>query len=199
MADEIFTTKEESKAYPIHPEGQFLATCVDVIDLGERVSEFAGRDKKLQRRVAFVFRTGEVDPETGKPLDIAKDFAMSMFKKSNDAQAPLRKFLEQWKGKPFADEDAAANVALHKLEGRPVVLSIGHEAWKSDPSKFNAVIVSATLPLPGTEIPPVAPYTRSDYWGKRKEKYALAAQEFRKAIGAQKPKAVSADDDDLPF
>jgi len=199
MADEIYTTKEESKAFPIHPEGQFLATCVDVIDLGEKVSEFAGRDKKLQRRVAFVFRTGEVD-ENGKPLDIAKDFAMSMFKKSNDSQSPLRKFLEQWKGKPFADEEAAANVALHKLEGKPVVLSIAHEPWKSDPSKSNAVIVSATLPLPGTVVPPVAPYTRSEYWGKRKEKYALAAQEFRRSIGAQKPKAVSADaDDDLPF
>ena len=203
MADEIYTTKDEQKAYPLHPEGQFLATCVDVIDLGEKVSEFAGKDKKLQHRIAFVFRTGEVNPETGTPLDLAKEFAMSMFKKSSDAQAPLRKFLEQWRGKPYKDDDEAANVPLHKLEGRPVVLSVGHEPWKSDPSKVNAIIVSATPPLSGTVIPKFAPYVRAEYWGKRKEKYALAAQEFRKSIGA-KPKQASpsaADDgeDSLPF
>lgn len=201
MADQIYTTKEESKQFPVHPEGQFLAVCVDVIDLGEKVADFAGKDKKLQKRVAFVFRTGETNPENGQPLDIAKDFAMSMFKKSNDSQAPLRKFLEQWRGKPYATDDDAANVPLHKLEGRAVVLSIAHEPWKSDASKVNAVIISATPPLPGTVVPPVPPYTRSDYWTKRKAKYAEQAAEFRKSIGAPGGgRTVGGGDiDDLPF
>ncbi len=60
MADQITLTRSASTSqYAPHPEGQYAARCVDVIDLGERVEEFPGSPTKVVRKLALVFASGE--------------------------------------------------------------------------------------------------------------------------------------------
>jgi len=42
---------------PPHPEGQFAATCVDIVDLGERVETYPGSPPRIVRKVVLVFAT----------------------------------------------------------------------------------------------------------------------------------------------
>ena len=79
-----------------HPEGQFVAVCCDVIDLGEKVDDYPGTPPKLSPKCALVFRTGEKNADTSEAIDIAQEYTVSMGEKAN-----LRKALESWRGKPY--------------------------------------------------------------------------------------------------
>ena len=65
MADTIVAKGTKSSFTP-HPEGQFLAQCVDTIDMGEKVEAFQGQPPKITPKCVLVFRTGEVN-EQGQP------------------------------------------------------------------------------------------------------------------------------------
>ena len=92
MADEVIAQDSSAKFKP-HPEGQFVAQCVDVIDLGKRVESYPGKSKRIVPKVAVLFRTGSLG-EDGQPIDIGAEFTVSMNEK-----AGLRAFLESWRGK----------------------------------------------------------------------------------------------------
>src|SRR5690554_1940306 len=103
MSDTITATATEAK-FKIHPEGQFIGQCVDTIDMGEKVEEYQGQQNVLHKCV-LVFRTGEKNDETGEYIDISREFTVSMGDKAN-----LRKFLEQWRGKPYGEDDIRKGV-----------------------------------------------------------------------------------------
>ena len=121
MSDAVIARGSDAKFTP-HDAGQFVGQCVDVIDLGQKVEEFAGKPTKLAAKVALVFRTGERNAETGEYSDIAQEFTVSLNEKAN-----LRKFLEQWAGKPYSDEQIEQGVALNALTGRHGLLTIAHK------------------------------------------------------------------------
>src|SRR5438045_7350404 len=77
MHDTI-TARSSNAKYLSHPEGQFVAQCVDVIDLGDKVEQYQDAPKKLVPKCALVFRTGEKNAETGEYIDIAREFTISM-------------------------------------------------------------------------------------------------------------------------
>src|SRR5690348_17737479 len=95
--DEV-TAKNEGSKFKPHPAGQFAATCVDTINMGEKVEQFPGKPEKIVRKVGVVFRTGELDAE-GQIQDIVREFTLSMGEKAN-----LRQFLEQWRGKSYTED-----------------------------------------------------------------------------------------------
>src|SRR5579864_255671 len=109
IADPVVAKGNDSKFRP-HPEGQFVGQCVDVIALGESVEEFAGQPQRLVQKCALVFRTGERNEDIGEFIDIAREFTVSMGEKAN-----LRKFMEQWRGRPYTAEQIEAGVPLHKM------------------------------------------------------------------------------------
>jgi hypothetical protein len=197
MADTITARGADSKFRP-HPDGQFVAQCVDAIDLGEKVEDYPGTPEKLAHKCALVFRTGEKNPETGDLIDIAQEFTVSMGEKAN-----LRKALESWRGKPYTEAQIAEGVPIHKLTGNYALIAVAHkQSGKGRTYAFIQSIVPVPAAMRGT-LPSFPAYTRADYWQTRKEEYATAANAFR-AKHAAPPSddfeyATADDDADLPF
>lgn len=195
MADTLVAKGSDSKFKP-HPEGQFVAQCVDAIDLGERVEEFAGKPKKLAHKCALVFRTGEKNAETGEYIDIGREFTVSMGEKAN-----LRKFLESWRGKKYTPDQIEKGVPLHKMAGNWALITV--EQTTSGAGRVYANIAAAVgVPeMMRASLPTFPEYKRPDFWTQRKEDYAKEASSFR-AVSAAPPSDDDngpMDDSDLPF
>jgi hypothetical protein len=211
MADKVLA-KNSDKAFQPHPKGsEFIGQCVDVIDMGEELSEFPGKAPKLMPKVAFVWRTGEMN-EDGQLIDLVAEFTNSLGDLAN-----LRAFLEQWRGDPLTPQQIEEGVPLEKMEGKWALLGVGHKTSKK--GRTYAIITSATqVPrVMRSSLPEFPAYTRPKYLVDKKEKNVAAAAEYRKKIGApakgfdggdpgpQEPEdgflepPVGVADDDLPF
>lgn len=196
MADQVTAKGGSSDSrYAPHPEGQNVSVCVDLIDLGEKVESFEGNPEKVVHKVALVYRTGEQNPETGDPLDVAQEFTLSMHEK-----AKLRKHLEAWRGKGYSEDAIEQGIPLHKLVGQPALLSIAH---KTSAKGRTYGYIASISPVPkGLTVPKFAEYERAGYWAERQAEYAKGAAEYRKRVGAPPARATGnppAPDDDLPF
>lgn len=176
------------KPREIHPAGTFAAICVDLIDLGMRVSEFSGHEKATQS-LAFVFRTGKVS-STGFDLDLSREFAVSLHKKSN-----MRAFLEAWRGAPLKSEELGEAFSFKDMASRPALISVVHKP-SSDGTKIYANI-GAIMPVPdGMPIPKNTPYERAPFWASRKEDYAKEFRRFERQAGGDEPELGS---EEIPF
>ena len=198
MPDQV-TAKDSGKSFTPHPAGQFAARCVDTVDLGECLSTFPGTPDTLVHKCAIVFRTGELNTESGKDIDIAQEFTVSMNEKAN-----LRKFLEAWRGKSYRAEQIKEGVPLDKLVNQWALISV--EQKESKKGRIYGII-KAISPLPVVmPKPTLLPYGREQYWDDKKKANAAAAAAFRASIGAPPLGAgeddiggQQDDDDDLPF
>ena len=195
MADQV-TVRDEGAKFQPHPEGQFPARCVDVINLGLRVETFQGKSPRVVKKAAIVFDTGTTG-ETGEPLTVHTEFTLSMFER-----AGLRLFLESWRGRSYTEEEATAGVPLDKLEGHAALLSVEHK--RSASGRMYAKIKTIS-PLPKGLPVPDGTYKRAEFWAKRKEEYALEVAKHR-AQHASQDDGPSYDplgdddlDDSLPF
>lgn len=203
MADTLVAKGSDSK-YKSHPEGQFVAQCVDAIDLGEKVEQFQGNPPKLAHKCALVFRTGEKNDDLGELIDIGKEFTVSMGDKAN-----LRKFLEAWRGKKYTAEQVEAGVPLHKMAGNWALITVEHRTSGAGRTYANiAAVVGVPQQMRGG-LPSFGEYKRPEFWSQRKEEYKKEAQAFR-AKAAAPPSddweefsddSLPGDppDDDLPF
>ena len=209
MADKVNAKNSDSKFRP-HPEGQFVAQCVDVIDLGEKGEDYAGQPKKLSHKCALVFRTDEQNPETNDLIDIAGEYTVSMSEKAN-----LRRILETWRGKAYS-EDELEEVPLDKLEGNWAMIQVDQKT--SSNNRKYARIISVT-PVPKqmrAHLPAFAVYERAKYGEEKKAAYAKETEAFMAMIApVESGKRVASpfaaaedlpddafvgdDDDDLPF
>lgn len=195
MSDTIVATGGETK-FKTHPEGQFVGQCVDVVDLGERVEEFAGQLPKVVQKCALVFRTGEKNDDTGEYIDISREFTVSMGDKAN-----MRKFLEQWRGKPYDDASIKQGVPIHKLTGNYGLLTVAHKQSGGGRTYANiAACVGVPKQMQGA-LTAYDDYERADFWAKRKEEYAEGVRKFRGELATQGSDNIPAhdDSDDLPF
>ena len=172
MADRVTARDEGSKFLP-HPEGQYAAQCVDVVNLGERVEQYLDKPKKLVPKVAIVFQTGERNAETGELHQVSVEFTVSMGDKAN-----LRKFLEQWRGKTYTDEQAEAGVPIDKLEGQLGLITVERKKAKGSGNLYATIKVICPLPK-GMGAPTLPVYVRPDFWEERKKANATAAAVFR--------------------
>ena len=200
--DEVTVTADKQDAkYEAHPDGQYAAVCVDVINLGERVEAFEGKPEKLTPKVALVFATGEVN-SAGQPIYPTAELSLFFSEK-----ATLRKHLESWRGKPYTPEQVREGVPLHKLVGQPCLLNIVHKT--SGKGRTYANILNIT-PLPkGMAAPKVgSEYVRAPYWQDRITDYAAGAAAYKAKITRRDaasfedalPAGVTGDTtDDLPF
>lgn len=196
MSDPITARGSESKFKP-HPDGQFVGQCVDTVDLGEHVHTFAGDESYLEHRCAMVFRTGEVNAETGDYIDVNKEFTVSMGDRAN-----LRKFLEQWRGRPYTAEQIKAGVPLDKLTGNHALLTIAQKPNKAGTRIYAEITACVGIPKQMASSTTDYPnYTRAEFWATRKAEYAADVVKFRSAAGAlpAEEEVPPPDDDDLPF
>jgi hypothetical protein len=198
MADTLVAKGSDAKFKP-HSGGQFVALCVDAIDLGERVEKYQDQPEKLAHKCALVFRTGEKNPDTGDLIDVQREFTLSMH-----AKAGLRIFLEQWRGKAYTDDQITQGVPLHKLTGQYALLTIAQKQSGNGRTYANiTACVGVPQAMRGT-LPSFPAYERADYWQTRKDEYAKAARTFRAAAAAPPAdddwdQSQSSDEEDLPF
>jgi|GEM_PF-1439906 len=178
MADKV-TAKNSDVKFTPHPEGQHPGQCVDCVDLGEKVEDFAGTPKKLAPKCALVFRTGEKNAETGAFIDIAREFTVSMGDLAN-----LRKFLESWRGKTYGANEIDAGVPLDKLVGNWALLNIEHKTSGKGRKYANIIGVMGVPKEMKASLGNFPAYERPDYWAERKKEYGDAARKFRAEIGA---------------
>lgn len=198
--DTINAKANDTKFHP-HPEGQFVGQCVDTIDLGEKVEDFPGTPKKLAHKCALVFRTGQVNQDTGESIDISREFTVSMGELAN-----LRKFLEQWRGKAYKPEQIEEGVPLHKLAGQWGLLSVSHKTSGKGRTYANIVAIVGVPEQMRSALPKFAGYERAEFWETRKKEYADEAKKFRAECGVgggddfeDFPGALQDEDSDLPF
>ena len=162
-----------------HPEGQYRAICMDVVDLGMVENKRFG---KMQHKIALVFHS-EAKTDEGKPFEVWERFTATLAE-----QGYLRPFLQSWRGKAFTPEELAG-FDLEKLVGVNAYIQIIHNTSNG---KTYANIGSIMLPPKGTaKLQPTPGYER------RKD---------RKPEVSQAPEPVPAGsydetdpDDDLPF
>lgn len=194
MSDTLIAKGSESK-FKAHDEGQYIGVCVDTIDLGQKVSDFPGETPYLVPVCALVYRTGEKNAELGTYIDVAREFTVSMSDRSN-----LRKYLEQWRGKAYTEEQIKAGVPLHRLTGNAGLLTIAHR--KSGKGRVYANI-TACVGVPKqmlADVPQYDDYQREAYWETKKKEYAEAVAKFRGEQGTpSEVDSAPAADDDLPF
>lgn len=196
MSDEINARGSDSKFKP-HEPGQFAAICADVIDLGDKVESYQNQPAKLTHKCALVFITRN---ETGETAEIGREFTVSMGDKAN-----LRKFLEQWRGRKYDQEQVEQGVPLHKLEGQAALLTISHTTSSQGKTYAN---ITACVGIPRQmkdAAPAVNGYKRADFWAERKKAYADEARKFKSdqvpasADEFDESQAFPDDDSDLPF
>jgi hypothetical protein len=135
----------------LHPAGQFIAVCIDVIDLGMVDVNWQGNIKK-QHKAVIRFWCGE-NNEEGEPLFVGERFTLSLHE-----QSALRPFLEAWRGKVFTAEELRG-FDLEKLIGVPALIQVTH-ATRNERTFAN--ITSIMMPPKGSDkIAPLADYVRA--------------------------------------
>lgn len=205
--DNVKMRRNTGEDFKPHPEGGFAVVCVDVIDLGEQVHVYKGKTK-VNPRVALAFVSGE-RREDGELFVITKEFTNSDYETAN-----LRVLLEQWRGKPYTQEqlDEGDGLPLHLLAGQAGYMTVAHGQSKANPGRTYAGIQSL-IPLPKGLTPPVVDkYERAEYWAEKKKEYAEELRKYQamtqaaqagaptEEVLAAMPEALDmGDDDDLPF
>lgn len=103
--------------YTPHPEGQYGAVCVDVVDMGVVDGQFGPKHK-----LRLVFYCGESEARDGGhiPLTVSEMFTASLHEKSN-----LRTFVKSWRGKDFSDEELNG-FDFERMVGAPAFVDVQH-------------------------------------------------------------------------
>lgn len=166
------------------PEGSFRAVCVDGIYLGERLDQFPGRPAKIVAKYAFVFQVDEINPETGKRYEISKELTVSMHEK-----ATLRKFLSQWRGKAYTDEEAKG-FDLARVVGACGISTVTHQT--SAAGRVYGKLMSMTPLIRGMAKLEPLDYERAPYWEERKAEYKAEVDGYRRTPPTASPAPAAA-------
>lgn len=196
MSDQMLVKDEGGANFAPAPEGSSIGVCVDVINLGEKVEQYQNNPPKVVKKVAIVFQTAEVNPDTGVPFEISVEKTVSFI-----GSAGLRDFLSRWRGKAYTDAEAAQGIPLHKLEGVNAMLIIEHKT--SARGRTYAKIGNIAPAAKGSTKLAPRNYTRGEYWSQRKADYAKGVEAHRKQSGADNNAlaaiGLTSEDSDLPF
>jgi hypothetical protein len=139
----IFAESTGSSNYEPIEAGTYAARCYSMVYMGTLDEKFQGQEKS-QKKVRLTFELPTelkvFKEENGEqPCVISKDFTLSMHEK-----AGLRKFLQNWRGKAFT-EDEAKSFDITKLLGKPCMLSIIHKVSATSGKTYAEVAGVSTL------------------------------------------------------
>ncbi len=130
--------------FELCPQGNHLAVCSHVIDLGTQKSTYEGKEK-LQHKIWIGWETPGELREDGTRFLIGKRYTFSSHEK-----AILRKDLESWRNKRFVDSDfGPGGFEITNILGAACLLSVVHSAGEKVYANITGV---GSLPK-GTERP----------------------------------------------
>jgi hypothetical protein len=148
----IAKSSGESSQRELIPAGTYLARCYSMVHLGTVKQSYLGEEKWTNLvRITWELPTELrcFNAEKGEqPCVISKEVTLSMNEKST-----LRALLTGWRGKAFTD-DEAKEFDVTKLLGKACMISIFHQASKSNPEKSYERIASISPVMKGMECPP---------------------------------------------
>lgn len=129
------------------PEGEHIARCIAVVDLGTQHSELYNKESHKVRFTWELPACKKVFKEENgpEPFIISRKFTLSMHK-----QSALLPFLERWRGRKFTKEELEG-FDLKKLLSAPARLLIIHDT--KDDGAVRASVDTA-LPCKPQDCPP---------------------------------------------
>src|SRR5262249_53352279 len=105
------------------PAGSIPGVLVALIDLGTHTEEYDGASKETHKVYLAWELTGEAKPGGGGNFFIGRDYTYSFAESAN-----LRKVVQAWRGKDFAQDE---EFDLAMLLGKPCLLSLLHKQSQS--------------------------------------------------------------------
>jgi hypothetical protein len=103
----LIATENGGGSFQLPPEGNHLARCIRVIDLGTQTDAYNGKPKKYHRVMLGWELPDEkavFDEERGaEPFLVSKEYTLSLNERAN-----LRHDLESWRGKGFSEAERKA-------------------------------------------------------------------------------------------
>lgn len=185
MADDVRGTQKE---WPKHIEGQFAAVCVDIVDLGQKLSRYQNNPPQLKDKFAIVFRT---DSE-GEVKEIASTFTNTL-----GSKGLLLPFLTAWRGKSYTKEELRDGIHFAKMVGFPALLTVEHVTVEGGKTFAN---ISGITKLPKSmPAPDRSGYLRSDYWDTKRKAYAEEVKLWADAQMKVSGGSHRDDDEDAPY
>lgn len=198
------------------PEGSYAAVCVGMVDIGEQITKFEGKEMK-KHQIVIVWELPEETIEVDGQMvsrTISKTYTASLHERS-----ALRKDLKSWRGREFT-EDELEGFNLRNILSAPCLLQIIHRVTPDGSYANISSIMSLPKGMP-KPTPTITPYafeietsSLEDFealpkWLKRKVE---DSQTWRDRCGDYKDPAnqteanrsawkdlEDADDGDLPF
>lgn len=192
--------------------GTYAARCYSMVYMGTLEENFQGQ-QKLQKKVRLTFELPTelkvFKEENGEqPCALSKEFTLSMHEKSG-----LRKFLQNWRGKAFT-EDEAKKFDITVLLGKPCMLSVIHKVSTTSGKTYAEIGGVSTL-MKGMTIPeqinPTFEFSVLEWNTEKFEKLpqfikdkilksveyqAMSGQAMQEKINAE---SIKPQEDDLPF
>lgn len=135
--------EESSSNYEKCPEGNHVAVCCSIVDLGTQFSE---KYEKSQRKILIEWEISGESKEDGTPFYIDQIYTFSMNEK-----AALRRDLESWRGVKFSKEDFG-RFELSNVLGVGCMLNVVHA--ESGDKVYANIASIARLPK-GVGAPPL--------------------------------------------
>lgn len=139
--------KDEGTSFEPCPAGTHAARCVGFIDLGSHAQEYAGENKGPRRLILLSFEIPGERRDDGKPFVISKRYTWSVHEKAN-----LRKDLESWRSKRFADTDfGPGGFDIRNVLDKPCTITVNHTE-KEGRTYVNIAAIGAAMK--GINMPP---------------------------------------------
>jgi len=182
----IIATGGSSEKYPLVPAGSYNAVCVDVVDEGDKESNFDGK-KKIQRKVSVWWQLDEERPDKPERFSVRKWYTLSLNEKS-----ALHKDLVAWRGKPFTAEELEG-FDLEKLIGVPALISIAHKDAADGSGKTYANVAGVASPPKGM------PKLKAHGYVRRKDREDAKYEEAREADMAEQVEVLDENGERIPF
>jgi hypothetical protein len=120
--EQVIAKESAGSSIPPHPQGQYAARCIDLIDYGMVQMTWQGRTKE-KHRICLRFWCGEFGKDgEGKEIPLWVD---AWFTLTLDERGSLRPFLQAWRGQAFTGPELAGfNVAV--LVGVDAMVQVSH-------------------------------------------------------------------------
>lgn len=128
------------------PIGTYFAGCIQVHDLGTQLKEYKGFEPKWRHEFKLVFEiVAGLDPETDEIIepknpDTEKHFTTALtFTPSFYGESKLKKFLTNWRNKPYTAEEEE-NFNASTLLGAFAKIQITHKEKATKPGEYYALL-----------------------------------------------------------
>lgn len=142
----LTATDKGNADFQITPEGQYIARCYKIIDMGTQTTtgQYGVKDQH-KVMISWELLDDKVKMEDGRPFSVSQFYTVSLHEKSK-----MRADLEAWRGKKFTAEELAG-FDLSKVLGSYCMLQVVHD----ETGKY--ANVQTIMAYKGTKPEPVNP------------------------------------------